>query len=166
MKAKTKPVRAGASQLVLNHPAAFLLVKLNRASMRHGFRQARVPAMLGNGDVAFEVASPADHARARFITDDKGRLLAGSVLLDTIDLDGGMISGRAKQMPRFQISRVNVGPGIDDVCGSASRDFDRESVVVAVRAATADSGAAPVKEQKQIVLAKHVASGIAKGPRP
>ncbi len=114
MKAKTKAVRAGASQLVLNHPAAFLLVKLNRASMRHGFRQARVPAMLGNRDVAFGVACPADHARARFIADDKGRLMAGGVLLDAIDLDGGMISGRAKQMPRFQISRVNVCPGIDD----------------------------------------------------
>src|SRR5260370_14283630 len=114
MKAKTKTVRAGASQLVLNHPAAFLLGKANRASMRHGFRQARVPEMLGNRDVAFEVASPADHARARFIADDKGRLMADGVLLDAIDLDGGMRSGRAKQMPGFQISRVNACPGIDD----------------------------------------------------
>src|SRR5216684_1992972 len=152
MKAKTKAVRAGASQLVLNHPAAFLLVKLNRASMRHGFRQARVPAMLGNRDVAFGVACPADHARARFVANYEGHLLVDGVLLDAIDLDGGMISGRAKQMPRFQISRVNVCPGIDDERGSASRDFDRESVVVAVRAAAVDSGAARVKEQIQIVV--------------
>src|SRR5260370_18598197 len=150
---------------IFNHPPAFTFAEGPRPPVRNRLRQSPVAVVLSRDGLDFGSALPAQYARARFIADNKGRLLAGGVLLDAIDLDGGMISGRPKQMPRFQISRVNVGPGIDDERGSASRDFDCERIVVAVRAAAVDSGAARVKEQKQIVVAKHVGSGIGKSLR-
>ena len=95
--------------------------------------------MLGNRNVVLWLGLPTKHVRVRFVADYKGRLLVNGVLLDAIDLDGRMIGRRAKQMPRFQISRVNVCPRIDDERGSASGDFERERIVVPVRAAAIDS---------------------------
>src|SRR5713226_8522422 len=150
---------------IFNQPPAFTFVEGHRTPVRNRLRQSPVAVVLSRDGLDFGSALPAQYARPRFVANYEGHLLVDVVLLDAIDLDGGMISGRTKQMPRFQISRVNVGPGIDDERSSASRDFDRESIVVTVRAATVDSGAARVKEQIQIVVAKHVSSGIGKGLR-
>src|SRR5438876_11171943 len=96
---------------IFNQPPAFTFVEGHRTPVRNRLRQSPVAVVLSRDGLDFGSARPAQYARARFIADGKGRLLAGGVLLDAIDLDGGMISGRAKQMPRFQISSVNVCPG-------------------------------------------------------
>src|SRR5712691_12792955 len=147
---------------IFNQPPAFTFVEGHRTPVRNRLRQSPVAVVLSRDGLDFGSALPAQYAGARFITDDKGRLLAGGVLLDAIDLDGGMISGRPKQMPRFQISSVNVGPGVNDERGSAGGNVDTQRIVVAVRAAAVHSAAARVEEQVEIIFAQDTHSRVRK----
>jgi len=58
------------------------------------------------------------------IPNREGQIFVNTILLNSVDLDRGMIGSRTKQMPLVQISRVNEGAGINYERAATSRDFD------------------------------------------
>ena len=87
MKAKADLVISFTRQSVLDQPETFLLIESNGTTMRDGLRQSSVTIVFGDYDIAVCASFPAQDAWMRFIANHKRRLIVGSVLLDTIDLD-------------------------------------------------------------------------------
>src|SRR5207237_905543 len=135
---------------------------LNGSTMSDRLRQALVTSMLRDHHISFGVALPTDDLRVRFVADHKRRRLIGNVLLDLVNLDGGVISGGAEPVAFTQVGGVDVRARVDDEGRSADRDFDAERVVVAVRSAAVNSASARVEKHIEIVSPQNIRSGVKK----
>ena len=65
--------------------------------MRDRLREPLVTIVFSNDVIKLAVRFPFQHARVRFITDDKRRLFVSRVLLNAIDLNRRMVRGRAER---------------------------------------------------------------------
>src|SRR6185503_5695086 len=78
-------------ELIINNPQTRTFIKRNRAAMND-----RISIMFSHNLVKIIARFPLQHAWLRFITDHKRCIDTDRVLLETINLHGGMIRGGTK----------------------------------------------------------------------
>ena len=100
--------------------------------------------------------------RSRFVTHNERLSFGSGVLFGIVDLHRRMTSGRSKEMPLTQVRGVNIRTRIDDEGRAASRDFNRERIVVAVRAAAIHSIAVGIEKQVEIAIATDISARVRK----
>src|ERR1041384_4943582 len=108
--------------------------------------------MLGDEDLRLESDFALQHTRPCFIANHKRYGLIDRVLLLAVNLHRGMICRRAKQMPLMQVSAVNIRAGIDNEPRATCRNFNAQSIVMAMRASPVHSAVATIEEQIEIVF--------------
>src|SRR5258706_1952288 len=165
VKTKSEIVSSRAAKLVFHRPVPAILFEANGSPMNERLRETLVTCMLCDHDVCFEIALPSQDSRMGFVANQKRHGFVGLVLLDLVNLDRGVICGRAEPLAFTQIGRIDIRARVNNESRPARRDVDAERVVVTVRTAPVDSVAARVEKQIKIVVPHQVSSRVGKGLR-